>query len=77
MALAPSRMMIVAFAMTIPLTPTLSRKRARGTQGRYATFTLILLCYQRCAAKRLFFSIPSHAAHWTEITVKADSSYKL
>jgi hypothetical protein len=40
MALAPPRTMIVAIAMTVPLTPTLSRKRARGTRCRYATFTL-------------------------------------
>ncbi len=38
MALAPSRMMIVAFAMTIPLTPALSRKRAMGTRNRSAMF---------------------------------------
>jgi hypothetical protein len=46
MALAPRRTMIIAIAMAVPLTPALSRKRARGTQCHRATFTSKSLAHE-------------------------------
>jgi hypothetical protein len=65
--------MVVAIAMAFSLTPALSRKRARGTQCRRATFTLGLvegLLVQTAAGEQRICSAEAAPTAGTNVGVR-------